>query len=59
MAWFWAGKMTQIDESAYVHFTKPLTFALMITLQVVRALFGFYREYMGSCTPLLVLKSSD
>ena len=42
----------ETNESAQAHFAKPLTIALMIALQVVRASFGFlFREYMGSCPP--------
>ena len=41
----------EIDESAHARFMKPLTIALMIALQVVRASFGFHlRECMG-CPP--------
>ena len=51
---FLAGKTTEIKEyesAHHEHFTKPLTIALMIALQVERTSFGFHlRECMGSWT---------
>ena len=42
-----AGKTTEISESAHAHFTKPLTIASMIALQVVRTSFGFHFRSRG------------
>ena len=39
---FLTGKPTEIDESVHAHFTKLLTIALMIALQVVKASFCFH-----------------
>ena len=38
---FFGLKMIEINESARAHYSKPLTIALMIALQVVRTSFGF------------------
>ena len=49
---FLARKMTEINESARAHFTKPLNIASMIAVQVVIISFGFQlRECMESCCP--------
>ena len=43
MLLFSAGKTTEINESAHAYFTKPLTIASMIALQVsVRKSCGFH-----------------
>ena len=47
-------KMTEINESAHMHFTKLLTVATTIALHVVRTSFRSHlRECMGSCFPPL------
>ena len=41
-----AGKTTEISEFAHAHFTKPLTIASMIALQVVRTSSGLLRHVL-------------